>query len=162
MYTFEYIMQVVQHTINRAEYCFLITHDLRGGANARLMQPFGPDDEMNIWFGSSSGARKVREIEKYEFVTIAYAYHEESAYVTMKGTASLVDDENLKRKYWRSSFLDFWPDGATSENYNLVKFVPTYIEAINFKQKLAPEPYGLKPAILVREGEEWRIEYPKS
>ena len=162
MLTLDSIMQVIHHTINKAEYCFLITHDLRAGANARQMQPFGPDEEMNIWFGSGTASRKIREIEKYEKVTLAYGYHEESAYVTLKGIATRVDNDEIKRKYWRSSFLDFWPDGAPSENYTVVKFVPNYIEAINFKQKLAPEPYGLKPAILVREDDIWRIEYPKT
>ena len=162
MLTLAQLMDVVRHTIEVAEYCFIITHDGKGHANARLMQPFGPDEDLNIWFGTSAGSRKVQEIQKYENVALTFSHAGESAYVTMKGTASVTSDAEIKQHYWRTSFFDFWPEGSQSEGYPVIKFVPIHIEVMNFNKKIAPEPYDLKPAILSRAGADWQIKYPKS
>ena len=55
-------IEVARITIEPKDYCFLITQSESGRANARLMQPFKPEEDLTIWFGSSPRSRKVREI----------------------------------------------------------------------------------------------------
>lgn len=160
MVMLESILEAVRNTVHSAEFCFMITHDRKGHANCRWMQPFEPGEDLLVHFGASTGSRKVLEIQSYENVVLAYDDKDEMAYVTMKGTASVSNDPELKKRYWRPSFFEFWPEGPGSDNYVVIKFVPDQIEVMNFKKQIVPEPYGLKPAIIARQGDSWRIMYP--
>lgn len=157
MITSERLLEVAVATIKAAEYCFLITLGEAGQANARLMQPFEPEPDLTIWFGASSTSRKAQEIRHASQVTLAYHYAQENAYAILSGSAQVVDDLNLKRKYWRESWKAFWPGGPESNDYALIKFTPTQLELMNFAQNITPQPYGLRPAILIKQGDVWTI-----
>lgn len=153
----ENLLAVAVATIKAAEYCFLITLSETGQANARLMQPFEPEPDLTIWFGASLNSRKVQEIRRASQVTLAYHYAQENAYAILSGVAQVVTDPTLKRNYWREGWQAFWPGGPESEEYVLIKFTPAQIELMNFAQKITPQPYGLQPAILIREGNVWVV-----
>jgi general stress protein 26 len=122
------------------------------------MQPFPPEEDLTIWMGASPGSRKVREIERYWRVSLAYAYAEVGAYVTLLGTATVVTDLHQRRHYWRETFRPFWPEGPEDRDYALIRFEPERIEVMHLQRDVAPEPYGLRPAILVRQGDTWLVE----
>jgi len=155
--TVDSLLEITRATIKAAEFCFLVTLSESGQPNARLMQPFEPEADLTIWFGTSPKTRKVQEIQRDNRVTLGYEYAPEGAYVTLIGTAQIEDDISKRRQYWRESFADFWPSGPESDDYVLIKFVPSRIELMNMAQEVAPAPYGLKPAILVRAGEAWVV-----
>lgn len=154
----EQLLEITQATLKAAEFCFLITLGESGQAEARLMQPFEPEPDLTIWFGTSPTSRKVREIQKDNRVTLGYTQAQAGAYVTLIGTASIEDDTAKKQHYWREDFAAFWPVGPMSEAYSLIKFVPSRIELMHIGQEVAPEPFGLKPVILIRAGEGWELE----
>lgn len=156
--TVERALEVTKHTIEEAEFCFLITLAGDGTANARLMQPFGPEPDLTIWFGVSPESRKIEEIKRDSRVTVGYDYAEEGAYVTLKGQAYLSTDLEERRRFWREDFSDFWPEGPESDNYILIKFVPSRIEVMNMVKEVAPDPFGLEPVALVHEEAGWRLE----
>jgi general stress protein 26 len=155
----EYLLEVARDTINAVKYCFLITIDKFGKqANARLVEHHKPEKDWTIWICTSSKSRKVREIRNESHITITFQDDREYAYVTILGSASVEDDPNEKQRHWQDDLITFFPEGATGEDYILIKFVPSRIEIMNFAHKITPEPYGLRPAVLVKTGEEWAIE----
>lgn len=158
----QHLIEVAQATIKVAEFCFLITVNESGRAEARLMQPFEPGPDLTIWFGTSPNSRKAKEIERDNRVTLGYVHSQAGAYVSLMGTASIEKDIAKKQHYWRDDFAAFWPAGPLSEAYALLKFVPTRIELMHIGQKVTPEPFGLRPAILVRDGEAWELEESKN
>lgn len=155
----ETILGVSRDTILAAQFCFLITLDDEGQPNARLMQPFEPDEQFVIHFGASADSRKVSEILSDPRAVLAYGLPDQGAYVTLQGKASIVKDPATCARYWRDSFAEYWPDGPESTGYAVIRFVPNRIEVMNFKRKVAPDPYGLKPASLVRTQTGWDVEY---
>lgn len=54
-------LEAARATMEGAEYCFLITVSESGGANARLMQPFKPEEDLTVWFGQSAVAEGARD-----------------------------------------------------------------------------------------------------
>ena len=58
----EHLLEVAADIMEAAVFCFLITLHESGRANARLMQPFGPEEDMAVWLGASPESRKVEEI----------------------------------------------------------------------------------------------------
>jgi general stress protein 26 len=155
----EQILDAARETILEAGFCFMITLDDAGHPSARLMQPFPPEDDLSIYFGASSDSRKVREILADPRITLGYPLPDQGAYVSMAGEASLITEPAIKLRYWRESFAEFWPNGPQDEGYAVIRFEPQRIELMNFSKKIAPEPYGLKAAVLVRENGIWRIGY---
>lgn len=157
--TLEHLLEVSRDTILAAQFCFLITLDEDGVPNARLMQPFEPDGNLVIHFGASADSRKVLEILSDPRAVLAYGLPDQGAYVTLKGTASIVNDPEVSARYWRESFAEYWPDGPGAAGYAVIRFVPERIEVMNFQRKVAPDPYGLKPASLIRTSMGWEVEY---
>lgn len=149
-------LEVAKDTIGEAEYCFLITISGSGRANARLMHPFKPGEDLTIWFGVSPRSRKVREIEANNQVTVTYLNAREHGYVALQGKAQVERDLNARRQHWREEWARFWPAGPEDEDYVVVKFVPTRIELMNIIRKVVPKP-RTQPAILVRVEDSWVI-----
>ena len=73
-------------------YCALITMDKSGRAQARTMDAFAPDEKMIVWFGTNPLSRKVADIRRHPRVTLYYFDRENQAYVTIHGTARVVND----------------------------------------------------------------------
>ncbi|MFP4346166.1 MAG: pyridoxamine 5'-phosphate oxidase family protein [Anaerolineales bacterium] len=153
----ERLLEITRNTMEAAGFCFLVSQGSSGSANARLMQPFALTADWVVWCGASPSSRKVAEVRENERVTLGYAYAPEGAYVTLLGQAQIVTNPALRRRYWRESFAEFWPEGPEGENYVLIKFVPDRIELMNIAQGVAPEPFGLCPAVLERSDEGWQV-----
>ena len=151
----ESLLAAARAIIQAAEYCFLITIGESGEANARLMQHFKPDDDLILWFGASPRSRKVQNISRDSRVTGVLEDPRETADLTLQASAQVETDVNLRRQYWREDWVAFFPAGPEGEDYVLIKFVPTRIEIMSFERHITPEPYGLQPAILIREGGAW-------
>jgi general stress protein 26 len=147
-------LDITKRIIEAADYCVLITSGDSGWANARLMQPFQPEEDWTIWFGASPRSRKVREIEANPQATVTYQDDREHAYVTLLGQARVERDLEARRRHWRVEWAMFWPEGPGSDDYVLIQFVPSRIELMNLSRRVAPGP-RTRPAVLVREGEEW-------
>jgi general stress protein 26 len=155
----EYLLNIVRDTINSVQYCFLVTISESGKqANARLVEHHKPEPDWTIWICTSAKSRKIREIRRENHITITFQDDSQYAYVTMLGLASVEDDPQEKQRHWQDDLLAYFPDGSTGKDYILVKFVPSRMEIMNFAREVTPEPYGLKPAVLVRSGEDWIIE----
>jgi general stress protein 26 len=150
-------LRFIRTLMKNAAYCFLITHSSEGEMHARLMQPFLPEEDLSVWFGASSHSRKVRQIQANHLVTLTYFYQAEYAYLSIQGRATLSADRTLRKQYWRDEWIKFWPGGPEQDDYSLIHVQPYHIEIMDLAQGIAPEPYGLRPLVLVKQQERWRV-----
>jgi len=151
------LLTTARAIMKEADYCFFMTHGESSEINARLMHPFEPDGEFNVWLGASPSSRKVREVLKENNVTLAFINPRSTAYVTIVGTAALDSNVDLKRKYWRAYWTDMYPGGPENQEYILIKVIPYRIELMNFAESALPQPFGLKPQGLARTDGAWSI-----
>jgi general stress protein 26 len=154
----EYMLEIVRDTIKAVEYCFFITLSESRQANARLVQHFKPEADLVIWVGTSSKSRKVFEILNQSHTTLTFQDDREYSYVTLLGSASVETDLNQRQRYWHDDSIAYFPAGPGGDDYVLIKFVPSRIELMNFTRGVTPEPFGLRPAALVKAGECWVLE----
>ncbi|HTZ49370.1 MAG TPA: pyridoxamine 5'-phosphate oxidase family protein [Verrucomicrobiae bacterium] len=120
------------------QYCALITEDEGGRAQARTVNPFPPEEDMVVWFATSTLTRKVQQMKRDPRVTLYYANHAQATgYVAIMGKAVLVDDraEMIKRKrgYWDTAFPEF-------KNLVLVKVVPEHMDVLNYARGAQGDP----------------------
>jgi general stress protein 26 len=129
--------------ITAARYCALITTERSGGAHARTVDPFAPDENMEIWIGTNPRTRKVAEIRRNPRVTLYYFDREVQAYVSISGIARLVNDPKQKAKHWKDEWKNFYPDRA--RDYTLIAVTPERLELVNVKKGIVGDPLTWKP-----------------
>ncbi len=158
--TLDHLLDVTRTTMQNAKYCILATQgDTR--INARVLQPFDPQSDWTIFFGTRSDSRKVVDIQQNPNTTLLYYDHDDIGYVSLQGTAKIVDDPVMRQQYWNANWRIYFPKGP-DEDYTLIQFVPDRLEVLSFGHGVTPEPYGLKPAVLIRNQGDWQIASPDS
>ena len=153
----ERVLEVARATIKASGFCFLITVDQESQAQARLMDPFTPEDDMTVWMGTNRHTRKVQQIHRNARVTLACSDQKGQGYVTLLGRARVVEDLEERKKRWRKEWAGFYPGGPEGETYVLIEFIPAQIEVMSIQHKIASEPLAWKPAILVKKGVNWDL-----
>ena len=125
------LLSVARQYIENVRFCSLVTIDSEGYPHARTMDPFQPNENWIIWLGTNPKSRKVNEIRNNPKVTLYYSSNEGEGYVSVIGTASLVNDQSKKDSLWKDEWSRFYKD--RKENYLLIKVVPKKLELLNYK-----------------------------
>jgi len=126
------LIATAREIMETARYCALITVDSKGRTHARTMDPFPPDENMVVWFGTNSRSRKVAEIRGNRRVVLYYFDRESPAYVTISGSARLVNDPQDKARFWKDEWKAFYPD--REKGYLLIVVTPKELEIVSEKK----------------------------
>lgn len=137
------LLTTAREIIASARYAALITKGANGQINARTMDPFAPAADMVIWFGTNPRSRKVREIRRDPRVTIYYLDPVAQAYVSIQGTARLINSQQEKARHWKEEWQAFYPD--RDQNYLLIAVKPQRLEVISVKGGLTGDPITWEP-----------------
>jgi general stress protein 26 len=140
------LLTIARTIIDSAKCRTLITVDENGKPQARAMSPFPPEENMIIWLGTSVNSRKVKQIKSNPQVMVYYYYSDGLSYVSVAGTARLVDDPEKKSHYWKEGWTRFYPD--PEKDYILIQVSPERMEICSFEYKMFWDKKG-KPAYLV-------------
>lgn len=132
------LLDAAKEIMRSAKYCALITIDDSGHPQARMMDPFAPEDDFIVWLGTNKNSRKVREIKANSKVTLYYQALNGAGYVSIKGLAVLVNDKESTSKYWKDEWKQFYSDGKV--HYILIKIVPQKLEIVSYKHNLTGDP----------------------
>lgn len=125
------LVEVAREIISIAGNCALITLDEDGSPRVRTMDPFLPESDFTIWFGTNAKSRKVGQISKDSRVTLYYFEPSASAYVTIHGTAEIVSDPKEKEIRWKKQWEAFYPNYP--DGFCLIKVSPKWMEVISQK-----------------------------
>ena len=142
----ERLIEAAKDIMATATTCALITvNDNR--PMVRVMDPFPPESDFTVWFGTNPKSRKVNQIKKNPKVTLYYLEKDASGYVVIHGIAQLVNDQAEKEKRWKDEWEAFYPDN--SESYLLIKVSPEWMEVISYKHDIIGDTATWKPPFLV-------------
>ena len=136
------LIHAARDIIEATRYCALITTDSTGEIHVRTMDPFAPENEMVIWFGTNKFSRKVTDIKMNPGVIIYYAHPQGAGYVVISGRAQIVEDTEEKSKRWKEEWTQYYPD--REKNYTLIKVVPQKMEVINYSVGIGNDPTSWK------------------
>ncbi|NIN73087.1 MAG: pyridoxamine 5'-phosphate oxidase family protein [Gemmatimonadetes bacterium] len=99
-----------------------------------------------LWMGTNSGSRKVSQLREDGRATLAHYDVSGMGYVTLIGSARLVDDLEERRRRWKPGWEPFYSEGPESHDYMLL---------MSFTHGVGADPSGFSPAILDRSGSGW-------
>ena len=125
------LLSVARQYIKNVRFCALITIDSSGYAHVRTMDPFQPDKNWIIWLGTNPKSRKVNEIRNNPKVTLYYTANKGEGYVSIIGTASLVNNQSKKDSLWKDEWSKFYEN--RKEDYLLIKVIPKKLEVLDYK-----------------------------
>lgn len=128
------LIVVALEIMKAAHYCALITVDESGQPHARTMDPFWPEDDMVIWFGTNPNSRKVKHIRHDSRVVLYYFDSDGLGYVSITGSARLVNDPKEKALRWKKEWQAFYPDRDSS--YLLIAVDPEKLEIVSEKHNI--------------------------
>ena len=153
----DHCLRVARRLASRTKYAHLITTASGSAPSARLVQPIVEADNLEFFIGTDPTSRKVAEIAAHPAVTLAFNQSDEDASLVVYGTATVHHEPALKDEYWKSTWRLFFPEGPQSDDYVVVRVRAERMELLSFQRNVIPEPFGLRPVVLVRSEEGWRL-----
>jgi len=139
------LVEAAKEIMTAAGTCALITLDDEGVPRVRAMDPFAPEEDLTVWFGTNSKSRKVDQIKKDPRVTLYYLDKDASGYVIIHGVARLVNDQKEKEKRWKEDWEAFYPDKANG--YLLIEVTPKWMEVLSTSRGIAGDPVTWQPPV---------------
>ncbi len=146
------LMHAAREIMVASGTCALITQDHEGRSRARVMDPFLPENDFTVWFGTNPKSRKVNQIKNDPRVTLYYFDSKASGYVMIHGIAQLVDDQHEKEKRWKDEWKSFYPD--KSNGYLLIKVSPEWMEVVSYSYGIVGNPTTWEPPVVLFNSKE--------
>ncbi len=142
------VLAAAREIVQKVRLCGLVTVDGAGQPQVRAMDPFPPDENWTVVLATNRMTRKVEQIRNHPQVALYYFDPESPGYVTLVGSARLVDDQDMRESYWKDKLKDFYEDGNRGNDYLLIEVTPSRVEVVSIAHGIAAESKGWKPAIV--------------
>ena len=137
------LTNAAKEIMTSAKTCALITIDQEGNPRVRTMDPFPPEIDFTVWFGTNPKSRKVYQIKQNPSVTLYYLANDGSGYVTIHGEAEIVNNQEEKEKRWKVAWEAFYPN--KSEDFALIKVTPHWMEVVSYAHGVVGDPITWEP-----------------
>jgi general stress protein 26 len=150
------LLEGAARTIASVRYGWLVTEG--DGIHARPMGRIpaeAGEAALTIRFLADGRSSKAMQIRHRGKVTAIYENQSTDGYVTVTGTAVLQDDPTVVGRRWKRHYEAYFPTEADRAH---ALFVDVAIERLElWIRGVTPEPFGLKPTMLEREADGWRL-----
>ena len=130
----------IAELIRDIDICMLVTR-ADGALRGRPMSNNGKVEfDGDSWFFTYRDTPKVEEIEADPRVELAYIATERGAWISIEGTAEVVEDEDRKAELWEKDLEQWFPDGPESDRLVLLKVRADQVHAWADGEELVGEP----------------------
>lgn len=114
-------IQKINELIKDIKIAMLTTLDQDGQLHSRPMGNQNSEFDGDLWFFTSKSSGKVHAIETDSHVNLAYSNPKDQSYISLAGTASIVEDREKMKQLW-SPFIKAWfPEGLEDPDLTLLK-----------------------------------------
>ena len=107
----------VHDLIKKTRIAMLTSVDADGGLISKPMATQDVEFDGDVWFIAERDSQKVRNIEAHPHVNVAYS--DRSSWVSLSGTAAVVDDAAKLAELW-NTFTDAWLEGGPENPNNVL------------------------------------------
>ena len=109
--------------IRNIKFAMFTTRDGNGHLHSRPMttQNQGIEADEGLWFFMSKSGDPVEEVKADPIVNLVYADPSEDTYVSVSGTAAMLEDGAKKKQLWNKLAEAWFPGGPTDPDLALVQ-----------------------------------------
>ncbi|MGI9036111.1 MAG: pyridoxamine 5'-phosphate oxidase family protein [Pyrinomonadaceae bacterium] len=105
----------------------------------------------DLWFMTSSDTHKTEEIEKDRRVNVSYAAPDSNTYVSVSGTAQIVNDRKKIEDLWSPAYKAWFPKGLDDPTICLLKVTVEQAEYWDASNSTLVQVAGFVKAIVTGE-----------
>jgi general stress protein 26 len=102
-----------------ARICMLTSKDTRGNLHSRPMAWQQAENDGDLWFFTARHCHKVEEVKGDNRVNIAVM--DGNTYLSISGTATLIDDRKKAADLWNPAYQAWFPKGLEDPELVLLK-----------------------------------------
>lgn len=114
-------VQKLEEIIHEIKSGMFTTQSSDQGLHSRPMMYQEFDSKTNkLWFFTGKSTGKVAELKKNPRVNVAFASPKTNSYVSMAGTASVIDDREKEKELWNPFLLAWFPKGLEDPDLCLI------------------------------------------
>jgi general stress protein 26 len=151
-------LAAASQAIRKTRYCWLATSGNAGAVDARPMgrTPASPgDDDWLIRFVTDARSRKIEAIGANAEVGIVLQREAEDCYLSLRGLAVVRTRACEDGRLWRDAYAAYFPGEGEQAH---AAFIEVRVDRMELWMRgVTPEPFGLRPVRLEREGgRNWR------
>jgi len=117
----------LRELISHFTTAMLVTHDGISGMRARPMALVEVEDCCILWFISSKESSKTEEIKRDDRVSVI-CQKDQSTYLSIAGSARLVESRAQIESLWQEAFKIWFPRGKNDPNLILIRVEPIQAE----------------------------------
>ncbi|MBK7218548.1 MAG: pyridoxamine 5'-phosphate oxidase family protein [Candidatus Promineofilum sp.] len=111
----------LRELINDIDIAMLTTVDDDGTLRSRPMGTQKAEFDGDLWFLTRVDTAKVDEIQRESQVNVSYAKPDKNRYVSVSGTAVLINDKAKIDEFWDPIYKAFFPEGKDDPRLRLLK-----------------------------------------
>ena len=133
--------------IKDTRFAMFTTRHRNGHLHSRPMttQNSQVDEDDSLWFFMSRKSEPVEDLQVDETVNVAYANPDRDGYVSVSGTARLVDDTTRKQQLWNKA-AEAWFSRPDDPDLALVQVRITHAEFWDVKESKLVQLYEMAKA----------------
>lgn len=121
-------MNRLAELVKEARFGMLTTEEPDGSLRSRPLATLQMDSDGQLWFFTSLSSAKVDEIAQHRQVNVSYCNLREQDYVSISGTAEIVQDRQKMRDLWTAWVEPWFPNGVEDPDLGLLKVTVDYAE----------------------------------
>lgn len=139
----------VRELIEHIRVVMFVTKDADGGLDSRPMAVVGVDGD-TVWFFTEVNSPKTLAIGQDHEVLLAGANPSRQEYISVRGTARVVQDKQAQKEHWTEAARLWFPDGSGSPNLALISVEMTSAEYWDSPASSARFALGYVKALLTK------------
>ena len=131
-------------------FAMFTTRHANGHLHSRPMttQNSNLDEDQNLWFFMSRKGEPVADLIADPTVNVAYADTGEDSYVSVSGTAAVVEDKAKKQQLWSKMAEAWFPSGVDDPDLALVCVKISHANYWDVKESKIVQLYQMAKAVI--------------
>jgi general stress protein 26 len=136
--------------IKNIKFAMFTTRHGNGHLHARPMttQNKNLDADESLWFFMSKSGDPVGDLKKDPVVNVVYADPSEDVYVSVSGTAAMLEDQAKKDQLWSKMAEAWFPGGSTDPDLALVQVQIVHANYWDVKESKVVQLFEMAKAAL--------------
>lgn len=122
-------LEKIKKLVEDIKLAMLVTENKKEGSlRSRPMYTSKMEEDHTIYFFTTNDSDKIDDIQADRAVNLSYASKDNRNFLSISGTAQMVDDRQKMEELWQPYMKGWYPDGLETPELTLLKVVPDSAE----------------------------------